>query len=108
MDLQWYVGVNWGKAEHQLCLLDATGERQAERKIPHTEAGFVELPNWLSEQTNQTVASKIGLELETSSGPMVDCLQATGDSVSVINPKRSARFRDRFSPAGAKDDRRDA
>ena len=31
MDLQWYVGVDWGKSEHQVCLLDATGKQQAER-----------------------------------------------------------------------------
>ena len=104
----WYVGVDWGTAEHQIGLFDATGDRHAERKIPHTGAGFVELANWLSEQTNQADAAKIGVALETSSGPVVDCLWALGYSVAAINPKQADRFRDRFSPAGAKDDRRDA
>jgi hypothetical protein len=31
-----------------------------------------------------------------------------GIAVFAINPKQLDRFRDRFSPAGAKDDRRDA
>ena len=39
---------------------------------------------------------------------MVDCLLALGYCVAAINPKQADRFRDRFSPAGAKDDRRDA
>ena len=108
MDLQWYVDVDWGKLEHQVCLLDATGKQQAERKIAHSGAGFVELAQWLSAQTNQSDSASIGVVLETSSGPVVDCLLALGYRVAAINPKQADRFRDRFSPAGAKDDRRDA
>src|SRR3546814_2267317 len=33
---------------------------------------------------------------------------ARGFRLHAINPKQLGRFRDRFSPAGAKDDRRDA
>ncbi|MXZ54658.1 MAG: IS110 family transposase [Gammaproteobacteria bacterium] len=36
MELQWYEGLDWGKSEHQVCLLNATGEHIAERKISHT------------------------------------------------------------------------
>ena len=42
MGLQWYVGVDWGKLEHQVCLLDATGKQQAERKVAHCGAGFAQ------------------------------------------------------------------
>ena len=108
MDLQWYVGVDWGKLEHQVCLLDATGKQQAERKVAHTGAGFAELAKWLSTQTNQSDSARIGIALETSTGPVVECLLALGYCVAAINPKQADRFRDRFSPAGAKDDRRDA
>ena len=108
MDLQWYVGVDWGKSEHQVCLLDATGKQRAERKVSHSGAGFVELAKWLSAQTNHSDSASIGVALETSSGPVVDCLLALGYRVAAINPKQADRFRDRFSPAGAKDDRRDA
>ena len=108
MDLQWYVGVDWGKSEHQICLLDAAGKQQSERKIAHTGAGFVELAQWLSAQTDQSDSASIGVALETSSGPVVDCLLALGYRVAAINPKQADRFRDRFSPADAKDDRRDA
>ncbi len=108
MELQWYVGVDWGKSEHQVCLLNATGEHVAERKIRHTGIGFTELAMWLSEQTNQAETASIGVALETSSGPVVDCLLALDYGVFAINPKQADRFRDRYSPAGAKDDRRDA
>jgi len=41
-------------------------------------------------------------------GPVVESLMERGFAVHSINPKQLDRFRDRLSPAGAKDDRRDA
>src|SRR5256886_13814413 len=40
-------------------------------------------------------------------GPVVETLLERGFHVFAINPKQLDRFRDRHSPAGAKDDRRD-
>jgi len=40
--------------------------------------------------------------------PVVESLMERGFHVYAINPKQLDRFRDRFSPAGAKDDSRDA
>src|SRR2546430_17471929 len=39
-------------------------------------------------------------------GPVVETLLERGFHVFAINPKQLDRFRDRHSPAGAKDDRR--
>ena len=74
MDLQWYVGVDWGKLEHQGCLLGATGKQQSERKIAHSGAGFAELAKWLSAQTSQSDSSSIGVVLETSSENIGYCI----------------------------------
>ena len=41
-------------------------------------------------------------------GPVVEALLERGFCVYGINPKQLDRFRDRFTVAGAKDDRRDA
>ena len=41
-------------------------------------------------------------------GPVVETLMERGFAVHAINPKQLDRFRDRFTIAGAKDDRRDA
>src|SRR4029077_4959672 len=41
-------------------------------------------------------------------GPIVETLLGRGFQVYAINPKQLERFRDRFTVAGAKDDRRDA
>ena len=53
-------------------------------------------------------AGGIGVAVETPRGPVVESLMERGLAVHSINPKQLDRFRDRFSPAGAKDDRRDA
>src|SRR5215212_3879399 len=46
--------------------------------------------------------------IEVPHGPVVESLMERGFRVHAINPKQLDRFRDRFSPAGAKDDSRDA
>ena len=46
--------------------------------------------------------------IEKPHGPEVDALPERGIAVFALNPKQLDRFRHRFSPAGAKDDRRDA
>ena len=53
-------------------------------------------------------ASAIHVAIEMRHGPIVETLLERGFNVYAINPKQLDRFRDRFSPAGAKDDSRDA
>jgi hypothetical protein len=50
----------------------------------------------------------IAVGLEVSDGPLVETLLERGFATFHLNPKQLDRFRDRYSPAGAKDDRRDA
>ena len=56
----------------------------------------------------QGVAAAVGVAIETPRGPVVESLMERGFAVHSVNPKQLDRFRDRSSPAGAKDDRRDA
>jgi hypothetical protein len=53
-------------------------------------------------------ASVVAIAVEMPHGPVVDVLLDRGFVVHAINPKQLDRLRDRFSVAGAKDDRRDA
>ena len=53
-------------------------------------------------------AGDIPVAIEVPHGPVVESLMDRGFPVYSINPKQLDRFRDRFSPAGAKDDSRDA
>ena len=51
---------------------------------------------------------QIAVGIETPHGPIVEALMDRGVAVFAINPKQLDRFHNRLSPAGAKDDRRDA
>ncbi len=106
-DVHWFVGIDWATQSHSVCLLDAEGRRVGEREFAHGGAGLTELRDWLLEKT-QAVPGQIAVAIETPHGPVVEMLLEHGFVVFAINPKQLDRFRDRFTVAGAKDDRRDA
>ena len=101
----WFVGVDWGSEKHQVCILDQQGTIAGERSFPHGGAGLAELGDWILLITG--AADTIAAAIEVPHGPVVDSLIDRGLAVYTINPKQLDRLRDRFSIAGAKDDRRD-
>jgi len=103
----WFAGVDWGTEDHVACLIDATGKVIAERSFRHSGAGLAELCAWLIDKSGSAPAS-IYVGIETPHGAVVETLLERGMIVHSINPKQLDRFRDRFTVAGAKDDRRDA
>ena len=107
MKLAWFAGVDWGSRKHQACVLDAAGKVLGEREFEHGGAGLSQMADWLL-SFGAGEAGEIGVAIETPRGPVVESLMERGFAVHSINPKQLDRFRDRFSPAGAKDDRRDA
>ena len=52
--------------------------------------------------------ASVAVAIEVPHGPVVETLMERSFAVHSINPKQLDRFRDRVSPAGAKDDRLDA
>ena len=104
--LSWFAGVDWSSERHQACLVDAQGNIVGEREFPHSGAGLAELGDWLLSIAGAT--STVAVAIEVPHGPVVDSLVDRGFIVHAINPKQLDRLRDRFSIAGAKDDRRDA
>ena len=103
----WYLGIDWGNTTHAYCLLDAAGTRVAHGTIPHTGAGLAALLTLLRQQTGEAL-DRVHAALERPHGPIVAALCAAGVDVAHINPKQLARFRERATAAGAKDDARDA
>ena len=65
------------------------------------------MADWLI-ATSGGAPGMIHVAIEVPHGPIVETLLERGFKVYAINPKQLDRFRDRFSPAGAKDDSRDA
>ena len=107
MELAWFVGVDWGSQTHQTCVSDVAGKLLGERAFEHGGQGLSEMADWLLSFAAGK-AEQVGVAIETPRGPVVESLMERGFAVHAINPKQLDRFRDRISPAGAKDDRRDA
>jgi transposase len=103
----WFVGVDWASEAHRVHVSDATGARRGSRSFPHSGAGLAEMAEWILEITGAR-PDEVQVAIETPHGPVVESLMEHGFHLHAINPKQLDRFRDRFSPAGAKDDSRDA
>lgn len=102
-----FVGIDWATDDNQVCVLDAAGEVVEERSFRNDGSGLSALCIWLLSLVSAT-ASRIWVAIEVPHGPVVETLLERGFVVHSINPKQLDRFRDRFTVAGAKDDRRDA
>ena len=100
--MERFAGLDWGFREHVACVVDGSGAVVAERTFGHGGAGLGSLSQWLRSHGARVVA------LETPRGPVASALLSRGLEVRSINPRQSDRFRDRHSPSGSKDDRRDA
>jgi transposase len=103
----WFMGIDWGSEKHRLCLMDRDGKVVEEKWVEHSGSALAELVDWLRCHTGQ-LPSELAVGIEIPHGAVVETLLEHGFAVFSINPKQLDRFRDRYSPAGAKDDERDA
>jgi transposase len=101
---QVYVGLDWGTRESFVHAVDAEGRKLGERRIKT----HVELLETVAAYGRGAAPSEVAVAVERRDLALVDALLEAKYTVFVINPKAVDRFRDRFSVAGAKDDRRDA
>lgn len=101
----WTVGVDWGRREHALCLMDGLGHVQEEFISPCDTRSLVQLCERLRSHAQE---AELRIAIERPDGLLVSTLLEQGFEVYSINPKQLSRFRDRHSMSGAKDDRRDA
>ena len=107
MELVRFAGVDWGPRKHQVCVVDAAGKVVEEREFEHGGAGLSQMADWLL-SFGAGDEGEVGVAVEMPRGPVVEGLMERGVAVHSFNPKQPDRFRDRISPASAKDDRRDA
>ena len=75
--------------------------------MAHSGAGIADLCAWLHELSGGH-PERVHAGIEVPHGAVVEMLLEREVQVYAINPKQLDRFRDRFTVAGAKDDRRDA
>jgi transposase len=104
---EWFVGIDWGSEKHQVCVLDRDRRRVGERVVDHDGASLAQLAAWLW-TVSAGQPQRVAVAIEVPRGAIVEGLVERGFPVFAINPKQLARFRDRHTMSGAKDDRRDA
>jgi transposase len=104
---EWFVGIDWGSQQHQVCVLDRDRRLVGERAVDHDGASLAQLAAWLW-TVSAGQPQRVAVAIEVPRGAIVEGLVERGFHVFAINPKQLDRFRDRHSVAGAKDDRRDA
>ena len=101
-----FVGIDWASDHHDVVALAPGGEQLLKARVPHSAEGFAGLQEHLAKLGVPN--AQIAVAVEMHEGPLVLWLLDQGYVVYGINPKTADRARDRISPAGAKDDRRDA
>jgi transposase len=106
-EFDFFVGLDWARESHEVCACDAQGTIVQRRSVAHSGDGLRELVDWLARLSDDHL-ERVALAVEMPHGAVIDLLLERRVAVFSLNPKQMDRFRDRFSPAGAKDDRRDA
>jgi transposase len=104
-----FVGDDWAEDHHDVEIQDETGRKLAARRLPEGAAGIARL--------HELIAAHLGgdgdpgqviVAIETDRGLWVQALAAAGYQVYGLNPKQVARFKERYSLSGKKDDAADA
>ncbi|MBQ4795112.1 IS110 family transposase [Pectobacterium versatile] len=99
-----HVGLDWADKKHDVCVQFKNGERVF-HVIEHTAEA---LDVWLTE-LHQKVKGRIAIAVELKKGPVVYALQKYPFiTVFPVHALSLARYRQAFSPSGAKDDPQDA
>ena len=102
----WFLGIDWGEAHHDLCLLDQDGTVLAARRIADGLAGVAELHALVAAHAKNPTQVAVGIE--TDRGLLVEALLAAGFQVYAVNPHTMSRYRGRHGSSRAKSDRGDA
>ena len=99
------IGFDWGHERHAIALRGSE-DKIEQRTLEHSAEN---LHAWLDELYQRFAGRPVALAIESSRGAVIHALSAR-DWITVypIHPKTSARYREAFTPSGAKDDQPDA
>ena len=100
-----FIGIDWADAKHDICMQAAGAERREFCRIPHKVDA---IDDW-AQSLYRRFGGPIAVALELSKGPVVYALQKYDFFVIFpVNPSTLAKYREAFTPSGAKDDPTDA
>jgi len=100
------VGIDQASQHHDVCLAPE-GQAPSYLRVPNDADGLEELLTAIRRLEPNPAQVHVAIE-GSGQGLFVAALLAAGFRVYPVNPKAVDRYRDRLSPAGSKDDRRDA
>ncbi len=101
----YFVGIDWAKDAHAVCVLDRQGSVRLQFMISHTADGLSELVRRLG---GLAQPARMALAIERPSGLLVDTLLAAGFVLVPIHPNTLKATRPRYSAAPGKSDPGDA
>ena len=88
---------------------DEAGRKLAARRLPEGAAGIARLHELIAAHLGEdSDPGQVVIAIETDRGLWVQALAAAGYQVYGLNPKQVARFKERCSLSGKKDDAADA
>ena len=100
-----FIGVDWADAKHDICLQCAAGAKREFDSFAHR---VDRIEQW-ARAMHQRFGGPIAVALELAKGPLVSALTKYDFFVLFpINPATLAKYREAFTPSGAKDDPSDA
>ena len=101
-----FVGNDWAEDHHDVCVMNAGGDRLAEQRFGEGISEIAMFHDLLAEFVCDPCDVVIGVE--TDRGMWVEALIAAGYQVFAVNPRSVSRYRERYCVSGAKSDRGDA
>ncbi|WP_410653871.1 IS110 family transposase [Amycolatopsis sp. cmx-4-54] len=104
-----FVGDDWASDHHDVEVQDQAGRRLGKARLPEGVEGIARLHGLLARFLPEDAEpGQVLVGIETDRGPWVAALVAAGYRVFAVNPRQSARARDRLGVSGAKSDAGDA
>lgn len=100
-----WIGIDWGDSKHDYCLQAAGATMRESGVLAHRPEAIAE---WVT-ALQRRFPGRIAVCLEIAKGPLVHALQRYPALVLFpVNPATLAKYREAFTPSGAKDDPSDA
>ena len=100
------IGLDWADCTHVISLRDADSKKVEHYELTHKPEALVE---WVSDLQRRFPGQRVAVALEQARGAVVYALMGYDFLVLYpVNPKTLAKYREAFSPGGAKDDPTDA
>jgi len=100
-----FVGIDWADERHRVVVLTEDGTVKYRGWVSHDALGVQILEDLF---LKGTLRQDVHVAVELHDSLLLDQLLRLGVTVYGLNPKSAQRVRERFTPAGLKDDDRDA